>query len=115
MLAQRKRKYGNTPVVLDGFKFSSKAEAKRYGELKLLERGGEIAGLRLHTSYPLVATSPWLRGKGMNVGSYVDDFSYELQGERVVEDVKGCKTAVYRLKKKLVKALYGIDVTEIDA
>ncbi len=48
------------------------------------------------------------------IGFYKADFRYEVTatGERVIEDVKGVRTAVYRLKKKLVKALYGIEIIE---
>ena len=108
--APARSKYGNRKVQADGFTFDSQAEYRRYRELKLLEAAVAIKGLQVH---PLFA----LRVNGQHIGNYEADFSYiELPGERhVVEDVKGVRTAVYRLKKRMVKALYGIDITEVAA
>jgi hypothetical protein len=103
-------KYRNVPTVVDGIRFASKKEAKRYGELKLMEKGGEIYDLEGQPVYPLFVS-------GHKVGKYVGDFRYtrRIDGEvdEIIEDVKGVKTPVYRLKKKLVKAIYGIDITEV--
>lgn len=104
------RKYRNKPVEIDGVKFDSKAEAKRWGELKLLERAGQIAGLELQPSFALVVN-------GVKVCTYRGDFAYvAVNGPRVIEDVKSPATRanpVYRLKKKLLKACEGIDITEV--
>ena len=103
------RKYSNTPVVVDGYRFASKAEAKRYGELKLLEKAGKISGLTLQPRYKLEV-------HGMKICDYVGDFYYFTKtSHQVAEDVKGIRTPVYRLKKKLMKAIYGIDIVEIEA
>lgn len=91
----RPRKYGNVPTVVDGIRFDSKAEAKRYGELKLLERAGEIRDLTCHPSYPIA-------GKAC----YVADFAYIEGGRQIAEDVKGgqaTKTPTFRLKAKLFR------------
>jgi len=111
-------KFGAKAVVLDGIRFDSQAEAKRYVELKLLERAGEIEDLRWHPRYELIAasTTGTLRGaisKLRTVGYYEADFSfYNLRtSERKIEDVKGLDTALSRWKRKHVKAQYGIDVT----
>ena len=103
-------KYRNKPVTVDGHRFASKAEAKRYGELKLLEKAGEITRLTLQARYRLTVN-------GVKICDYIADFAY-LSGPKntlTVEDVKGVRTAVYRIKKKLMKAIYGIDIVEIEA
>jgi hypothetical protein len=104
-------KYNAKRTVVDGITFASKKEAKRYGELKLLERGGRILGLELQPAFDLRAKG------GGKVGVYRADFAYHekvVGGTRwVVEDVKGFKTPVYRLKKKHLEAQYGIQITEV--
>jgi hypothetical protein len=99
-------KYHARKVVIDGFTFDSQAEGRRYSELLLLCKAGEITNLVPHPVYPLVVN-------GQKIGAYIADFTYLTGTGRVVEDVKGVKTPVYRLKRKLVKALYGIDIVEV--
>lgn len=102
-------KYGNTKVFVDGHHFDSKAEGARYWDLRLMERAGEISDLELQPPFPLLVN-------GVKVGLYRADFRYRnADGDVVVEDVKGMKTAVYRLKKKMVEAQYGIVVEEVAA
>lgn len=93
---------------MNGIRFDSKREAKRYQELCLLEKAGGIAKLELQPRFPLVVN-------GEKITSYRADFRYldVRSGEIVVEDAKGVKTPVYRLKKKLVRAIYGIDIQEV--
>ncbi len=100
-------KYRAVPTAIDGIRFDSKAEAKRYGELKLMERNGDIMGLRIHPKYPIEVN-------GKKICTYIADFQYINLATKtpVVEDVKGVKTPVYRLKKKLVAAVYDIEITE---
>lgn len=104
------RKYRNVPTVVDGINFSSKAEARRYGELLLLQKAGEIAALELQPKFVLTVN-------GVKVCKYFGDFAYvAVNGARVVEDVKSAATRtnpVYRLKKKLLKACEGIDIREV--
>lgn len=103
-------KYHAKPTTVDGIRFSSMKEAKRYGELKLREKAGEICDLEMQSKYPLVA------GSGAHyVGQYVADFRYfDLRAKRiVVEDVKGFKTPLYKWKKKHVEAQYGIQIREV--
>jgi hypothetical protein len=101
-------KYGNVQTVVDAMTFDSKAEARRYGELKLLEQAGVIRDLVCQPKYPIVVN-------GKKICDYIGDFSY-LDGKGLVlEDVKGMKTPAYRLKKKLVLACYGIEITEVKA
>lgn len=98
-------KYRNVKTVVNGIEFASKKEARRYSELRLLERGGLIQDLELQVKYPLVIN-------GIKVGSYIADFRYQEGHTVKVEDTKGMKTPVYRLKAKLMKALYGITILE---
>ena len=87
-----------------------KKEENRYRELLLLERAGLIRSLELQPRYDLVVN-------GHKLGFYRGDFRYEevATGTLILEDVKSpvTKTAVYQLKKKLVKALYGIEIREV--
>jgi hypothetical protein len=105
-------KFNAVRTEIDGISFASKAEAKRYGELKMLEKAGEICCLELQPRFDLVVND-------VSVGRYVADFRYKIPracGHHkgvVVEDVKGFRTETYRLKKKLVEAQYGITITEI--
>ncbi len=100
-------KYHAKPIVIDGIRFASTAEGTRYANLKHMERAGMIEGLVLQPRFPLEVN-------GHRIGTYVADFLYydnERQA-RVIEDVKGVRTPVYRLKKKLMLALHGIEITE---
>lgn len=101
-------KYGNKKTVVDGITFASKKEANRYCLLKLMERGGLIRDLELQPPYRLEVN-------GVLVCKYVADFRYvdAQTGEAVVEDAKGFKTREYNLKKKLVKAVHGIEIREV--
>ena len=98
-------KYRAVKTIVDGITFDSKAEARRYGNLKILERAGTIDSLELQPRYDLVVN-------GSKCGFYKADFRYNEDGRQVVEDVKGMKTPVYNLKKKLIKAIYGIEIYE---
>ncbi len=110
MTYQRKRlKYGNKITEVDGIKFRSQKEADRYGALKLLQRGKVISKLELQPRFPLIVDD-------VKVGLMVADFSYSFvkyehapagQVERlIVEDVKGAKTLLWKLKWALAKVLY---------
>ena len=98
-------KYHAKPTTVDGIRFASKAESARYGVLKLMQMAGEISGLELQPKFPLVVN-------GQKICFYIADFRYVKDGKQITEDVKGMKTAIYRLKVKLLKALHNIDVTE---
>ena len=108
----RRNKYGAVATVVDGIRFASKAEARRYGELKILEASGEIARLEVQPRLKCVVG-------GVKVCEYVADFAYWMRGDsnqRVFEDVKGVETAVFKLKRKLILALYpGIRLDVIKA
>ena len=86
-------KYKNIRCERDGYKFDSKKEMRRYMELKLLQRAGEIDDLKLQVPYKLAVG-------GIVIGKYIADFTYTEGGKFVCEDVKGVKTAIYRRSKK---------------
>jgi hypothetical protein len=86
--------------------FASKKEATRFQELKLLEKSGEIRGLECQVRFPLKVNNQL-------VCTFVADFCYRLKNAAMVtEDVKGVRTPVYKLKAKLMKAIYGITILE---
>jgi hypothetical protein len=98
-------KYGAKKTVVDGITFDSQAEATRYGVLKVIQASGLITGLRLQVPYQITVN-------GKKVCRYVADFVYIENGKEVVEDVKGMKTPVYNLKKKLMEAVLGVVIFE---
>lgn len=107
----RYNKYHNKKTVVNGIRFDSKAEAARYQELCLLEKAGEITGLKLQPKYLLCP-----RTKTEQKCEYKADFEYEQNGKTVVEDVKGHKTKEYVIKRKWFKWKYPeIDFREIPA
>lgn len=112
-------KYGNRKTVVDGITFDSKKEADRYIELKYMERAGLIRCLELQPKYCLIPTLEGSNGKiAQRAVYYRADFEYleknKLGGwNRVVEDVKGCRTDVYKLKKKLLRWRLGIEIREV--
>ena len=108
-------KYGNRKTYVGSELFDSRKEADRWIELTLMQKAGEISGLRRQVPYLLI---PDIRNKstGKVVSRktvYVADFVYEENGKTVVEDAKGMKTEVYRLKKKLMLWRYGIVIREV--
>lgn len=94
-------KYGAKPTIVDGIRFASKAEARRYGDLKLLEKAGEIRQLKLQPRYPIEVNLKL-------ICTYVGDFSYREKGSpyEIVEDVKGYPTPEFKLKAKLFAACH---------
>lgn len=91
-------KYGNQPVRVDGRRFASKAEARRYIQLKKLEKQGAIAHLVCQPRYPLDD------GKGAPV--YIGDFRYSIGERIIVEDIKGVETPVFRIKAWFFRKRY---------
>ena len=102
----RRSKYGNRKVRADGFVFDSKAEAARYQALCLLEKAGRITKLEVHPVYELQGTFKQ-GGKTIRAITYEADFCYfDEFGKIAVEDVKGMRTEVFRIKEKLFRKLY---------
>jgi hypothetical protein len=106
------QKYRNKPTEADGIRFDSKKEAARWQALQLLERNGEVRNIRRQVPYKLEVA-------GKLICRYKADFVYEaLRGlqapewHEVVEDVKGVRTPIYMLKKKLMRACLGIEIIE---
>lgn len=101
-----KNKYRNKKTVIDGITFDSKAEARRYAELKLLERAGEIKDLELQPKYRLLDGFK-KNGKTYRPIDYIADFKYvDREGKTIVEDVKGKETEVFKIKQKLFEMKY---------
>ena len=100
-------KYHAQKTTVDGITFDSKKEAMRYQELRLLERAGEIKNLQLQVPYVLIENSKY--GQAVR---YFADFVYEEKGQTVVEDCKGYRIDVYKLKKRLLAEKYGIEIKE---
>lgn len=92
-------KFSARRVTLDGHDFASAAEARRYSELKLLERAHEIKALGVHPVYPLVIN-------GVTIGRFTADFAYFEGGRKIVEDVKGFMTPDASLRMRVFMALY---------
>lgn len=103
-------KYGARRTEYDGRVFASKAEARFAVVVKTREMAGEIADVEYQPSFDLVVN-------GVKVGVYRADFAWRevATGERVVVDVKGVRLPLFKLKAKLVKAIYGIEVQEVAA
>jgi hypothetical protein len=99
-------KYRNRRTTVYNITFDSKREANRYLVLKADLEAGKIANLKLQVTYRLVVNETL-------ICSYRADFVYEdLTGATIVEDAKGMRTKDYVIKKKLMKALFGIDIRE---
>jgi len=89
--------------------FGSGKEARRWFELTCLEKAAQIADLRKHPVFLLFAGARF-------IGRYTADSCYRVNGELIVEDVKGGKatrTTAYMLRRRMVKELYGIQITEV--
>lgn len=104
---RRRNKYGAKRTQVDGIWFDSKAEARRYGELKLLQTAGKIGPITVHPRYPI-------HHCGVKICEVVLDFSYhDYKRAEVFEDVKGKDNVLSKLKRKLVQAQYGFKVTVV--
>lgn len=103
--SNRHGKYNAVKTYVDGIKFDSKFEAERYSILNVLLKGKVISDLQLQVAFPIIVND-------IKICSYIADFVYFQDGNRIVEDAKGVKTPEYKLKKKLMKATMGIDIYE---
>lgn len=105
-------KYHNKKLTVDGQTFDSGKEYRRFRELCLLERAGQIAGLQRQVKFELLPAQR-IDGKVVERAcSYVADFVYTEDGQQVVEDAKGMRTQEYRLKRKLMLYIHGIRIRE---
>jgi hypothetical protein len=104
----RKQKFGAIVSTVDNLRFASRAEAARYQYLSLLVKASSIRQLRLQTKWPLIVN-------GITIAHYVSDFDYlDARDTLSVEDVKGVRTPLYRLKRKFFEAQYGIKIIEVE-
>lgn len=99
-------KYRAIRTEVDGIMFASKKEAMRYKELKFMLQEQRISDLVLQPKFPIEVN-------GKKICNYFADFLYQENGKQVVEDVKGVKTSIYRVKKKLTEAIYNITIKEV--
>lgn len=98
-------KYKNKKVQIDMYVFDSIAESRRYKELALLEKAGEIENLQLQPKF-LLQESFKKNGKTYRKIEYIADFMYEEKGQVIVEDVKGMETKEFKIKRKLFEYKY---------
>lgn len=107
-------KYHNKKVIYNGITFDSIKEKNRYIELKILERAGVIKELKLQYEFELQPAFT-LNNKKIRKISYIADFYYfdNKLNDYVVEDTKGMRTEVYKLKKKMFKYIYKKEITEL--
>ena len=111
-------KYGAKKIIVDGESFDSRMEARRWRELMLLQRAGEISELERQVKYTLIPAQKNEAGSVIERAAvYIADFVYvdKRTGETVVEDVKGARTKEYIIKRKLMLYRYGIRVREVQA
>jgi transcriptional antiterminator len=119
-------KYGNKKAKHDGMIFDSRRERNRYIILSALQRAGEISDLRMQVTYELLPAIYEMEEKQLKTKvkmvqrcaqravHYIADFVYkDKEGNEVVEDTKGMRTKEYLLKKKMMRALLGIQIKEV--
>lgn len=108
-------KYHAKKIFADGQSFDSRKEYRRWCELKLVERAGEIGNLQRQVRFHLLPAQYDERtGKCIERAvDYIADFVYETDGFLVVEDVKGLKTRDYVLKRKMMLYMHGIRIQEV--
>lgn len=110
LMFSKKTKYKNKIQTIENIKFHSRKEASRYTDLKIMERMNLIKDLRLQVSYKFP-----IKYDSNRAITYIADFVYyDLQEKKeIVEDVKGFKTDVYKIKKALMQHFYEITIKEI--
>jgi len=102
----KRAKYGNRKTVIDGITFDSKAEGDYYAALKIREKAGEVSAVEMQRPFKMLGP------KGELIATYKADFAFwdHVEDRFRVIDVKGYVTREFRLKRKMMKALLGIDV-----
>ncbi len=109
----RRQKYAAKPTVVDGHRFASRKEARRYGHLKQMMAAGEIRNLTLQPRFDIEIGGVLVRYPGGRKMQYVADFMYVTRdGREVIEDAKGVRTQVYRIKRALMLAM-GKEIEEV--
>lgn len=119
---RRNNKYNSQKCSIGNEVFDSRREARRYSELCLLEKAGQIKNLRRQVKYILIPSQREIvmkkgvpkQGKVIEKEcAYIADFVYEENGQTVVEDTKGYKTKDYILKRKMMLYFHGIRIREV--
>ena len=113
---RRRLKYNNKKCERDGIKFDSQKELDRYLELKIMEKIGLIAGLELQKDFTLIDAIPAKNEMpAQRATKYRADFYYfnKADFQWIIEDCKGYRTELYKIKKKLMRAKYGIIIREV--
>ena len=109
----KQSKYHNKKVYYDGHWFDSQKEKSWYIKYKLMEQAGEIKDLKMQVPFTLIETYK-VEDKTYRSTNYIADFTYKTKdGKLHVIDVKGMRTDVYKLKKKLMAWKYGIEIEEV--
>lgn len=113
-MAARPHKFGAVRATIGTENFASKREAKRWSELLLLQRAGEIRDLRRQVKIALIGKSDIIRTPTGQVAHYVADFVYfdYRKGAEVIEDAKGFQTPEYKLKRAIMAA-QGVVIVEV--
>lgn len=106
-------KYHNRKIQYDGMTFDSVKEKCRYVQLRMLEQSGAISGLQRQVKYVLIPSQRHEGKLAERECSYYADFVYTQNGITIVEDTKGVRTPVYRIKRKLMLYVHGISIREI--
>lgn len=125
----RKNKYGSKKITRDGMTFDSLKEYRRFCELSLLEKAGQIQNLQRQVKFVLIpqqrefTSEIYQRGKRKGCFkpgkilerecSYIADFQYIQNNAVVVEDTKGLRTKDYIIKRKLMLYEHGIRIKEV--
>lgn len=104
-------KYNNQKIRVGGEVFDSKREYNRWRELRLLERSGIIRNLQRQVKFRLI-DSQKTPERTERPCDYIADFVYYENGKRIVEDCKGMRTDVYKIKRKLMLEKYNISIKE---
>ena len=100
-------KYRNVWTEYNGIRYQSKKEAKRAQELDLLKKAKKVKTIVRQPKFEIEIN-------GQHICNYKADFKIIYSDDRIeYEDVKGIKTEIYKLKKKLVEVLYNIEIIEI--
>lgn len=112
-ITTKQNKYHNKKVQYDEMTFDSKKEYSYYLKYKLMEQVGEIKDLKMQVPFTLIETFK-LQDKTYRKTIYKADFTFiDKEGKYHVVDVKGMRTDVYKLKKKLMAWKYGIEIEEV--
>lgn len=110
-------KYNAKKCEYNGEAFDSKKEMNRYIKLKELEEVGEISELKRQTRYELIPKMVTNSGQKFRSITYIADFEYTKNGNKIVEDVKGCRFGagyrIFVIKKKLMYYIHKIEVIEV--